>query len=61
LTELDRLARQLRELVRTSDELRARSGAGLDLEAAERAVERLRSRLAHVARRHASDELEDAV
>jgi hypothetical protein len=35
---------------------RARFGAGSDLEAAERAREQLRSRLAYVARRRANDE-----
>jgi hypothetical protein len=60
MTELDRLVRQLRELASRRDELRARSGAGPDLEATERALEQLRWRLAYVARRRANDELGNA-
>jgi hypothetical protein len=56
MTELERLVRQLRELASRRDELRERSGSGSDLEAAERAIEQLRWRLAHVARRGANDE-----
>ena len=60
MTELDQLVRQLRELVSRRDELRARSGAGSDLEEAEGALEQLRWRLAHVARHRANDELGNA-
>jgi hypothetical protein len=60
MTELDRLVQQLRELTSRRDELRACLGTSSDLEAAERALEQLRCRLAQVARRRANDELGDA-
>ena len=59
-SELDRLVRRIQELKLEVDELRTKTGATLELEAMERALDALRWRLAAVARHMATHDLDDA-
>jgi hypothetical protein len=59
-SELDRLVRRIQQSKLEVDELRAKQGATPELEAMEQALDRLRWRLAAVARRMATNDLDDA-
>ena len=60
MTDLAQLLRRIQELTLRRDELRKQADAGTELEAAERALDRLHWRLAQVARRHATEQLGNA-
>ena len=59
-TDLTELVQQMQELILRRNRLRQQTGHGRELAETEHALEQLRWRLAHVARRNASDDLADA-
>jgi hypothetical protein len=59
-SELVRLVRRIQDLTLELAELRQQPGANLELEAKERTLEELRWRLANVARRTATKDLDTA-
>lgn len=59
-SEIDQLVRRIQELKLQVDELRTKTGAKVELETMEGALDQLRWRLAAIARRMATNDVDDA-